>query len=85
MLEHILIYQRQANGKKVVRKVVGNVAQSNTKFRPHKFSKYQNPVQGVYIRKSKRTIPGGYMREAGKKKLETYRLKTRVYARRQKP
>ena len=59
--------QRQVNGRKVVEKFVGNVEEISTKIRPHKFSKYQNPVQGVYIRKSKRTMPGGYMREAVRK------------------
>ena len=59
--------QRQVNGRKVVEKFVGNVEEIGTNIRPHEFSKYQNPVQGVYIRKSKRTMPGGYMREAVRK------------------
>ena len=62
-----LYQQRQVNGRKVVQKFVGNVEEISTKVRPHEFSKYQNPVQGVYIRKSERTMPGGYMREAVRK------------------
>lgn len=66
--------QRQVNGRKVLREIGGTFVGNSTKIRPHKFSKYWNPAQGVYIRKSKQTMPGGYMREAVRfKKLDIIR------------